>query len=171
MKILKTIFALIIIASLVACNNDDDNNQYLLNNSNLKGLYEITYSVSTEVKTTIVDGFVVERTTTSVGDTFEVDFIFTENGTYNVDGLFRNVYTVVVNGDLDEEESGSEIIEIENVEGTYSTNESSMTIVLDEEVSDVTLFNENEIRFISEDIWEENGSDYIYTSEIRLVRQ
>lgn len=171
MKILKNLFALIIIVSLAGCSSDDDNNTYLLNNSNLKGLYEITYFVSTEVKTTIVDGFEVEKTTNSIGDTFEIDFIFSENGTYSVDGLFRDVFTVVVNGVLDEYLSGSDIIDIDNEEGTYSTNQSSMTIVLDGEVYDVTLFNENEIRFTFEEIWEENGSNFIYTEEIRLERQ
>jgi len=171
MKILKNIFALIMIVSLASCSSDDDNNQYLLNNSNLQGLYEITSFVTKEVKTTIVDGFVVEKTTTSIGDTFEVDFTFTENGTYNVDGLFRDVFTVVVNGVLDEDESGSYIIEINNEEGTYSTNDTSMTLVLDGEVYDITLFNENEIRFTFEEMWEENGSDFVYTEEIRLERQ
>ncbi len=171
MKLLKPLFVLMLIISLVSCSSDDDNNQFLLNNSNLKGLYEIKHFESTEVKTTIVDGFEVEKTTTSAGDTFEVDFTFTENGTYNVDGLFRDVFTVVVNGVLDEDESGSDIIEINNEGGTYSTNDTSMTIVLDGEVYDVTLFNENEIRFTFEEMWEENGSDFIYTEEIRLERQ
>ncbi len=171
MKILKSLFVLFAVVSLVSCNSDDDNNHYILNNSNLEGLYKINHFGSTEVKTTIVDGFVVEKTTTSVGDTFEVDFTFTENGTYNVDGLFRDVFTVVVNGVLDEEQSGSDIIEINNEGGNYSTNDASMTIVLDGEVYDVTLFNENEIRFTFEEMWEENGSEFVYSEEIRLERQ
>jgi len=169
MKILKNLFALIIIVSLTGCSSDDDNNVYLLTNANLAGIYEVTFLNSTLVHTGEFDGAEIVSTTTTIGDTFEVDFRFLEDGNYLVNGLFRNVTTIVVGENPPQEEA--EIVVIDNEAGMYSTNSDTMRLIIDEEISEVTLFNENEIRFTFEEMWIEDEDTYLYNSEIRMIRK
>ena len=168
MKILKNLFALIILVSFASCNSDDDNNQFLLTNANLSGTYEVTLLNTTEIQTTDVNGVDFLTTTTTIGHTFQLEIVFFDNGNYIIDGLYVEDYRMDVDGDVQEEDT--EIIDIDYVEGVYSTNDSSMELVLDGETYEVTLFNENEIRFTFEEMWVEEGDDFVYTEEIRLVR-
>ncbi|MCF6307350.1 MAG: hypothetical protein L3J09_05270 [Flavobacteriaceae bacterium] len=46
-----------------------------------------------------------------------------------------------------------------------------MKLTLDGEIYSVTLFNANEIRLSLEEIYTEEGEDFVYTEEIRMVRQ
>tara|TARA_B100000767_G_scaffold240691_1_gene236616 strand:- start:177 stop:383 length:207 start_codon:yes stop_codon:yes gene_type:complete len=62
------------------------------------------------------------------------------------------------------------IVDIDNETGTYAANNSTMQLLLDETLFDVTLFNTNELRLSSSDAYTEDGIDYIETFEIRLVR-
>lgn len=169
MKLLKPLFLLLMIVSLVSCNSDDDNNQFLLNNSNLAGTYSVSLLNSTELQTTNVNGVDFVTTTTTTGHTFQLEIVFFENGNYIVDGLYVEDYHRDVEGEVIED--STEIIDIDYEEGTYSTNNSSMELVLDGETYEVDLFNENEIRVSLEDIWVEDGDDFVYTEEIRLLRQ
>ena len=59
---------------------------------------------------------------------------------------------------------------INNETGDYTTNNALMEIELDGETYDVTLFNANELRMVSEDIYTDNDVDYLDTSEIRMTR-
>ncbi len=169
MKLLKNLFALIVIVSLASCSSDDDNNQFLLTNANLAGTYDVTFLNTTEVQTTDVNGADIITITTTIGETFELEIVFSENGNYLIDGLYVERYKRIVDGDIIEEDT--DIIDIDVEEGTYSTNDTSMKLTLDGEVYDVTLFNENEIRITFEDVWVEDGDDFVYTEEIRLERQ
>jgi len=169
MKLLKPLFVLLLIVSLFSCKSDDDNNQFLLNNANLSGSYAVTLLNSTELQTTNVNGVDFVTTTTTVGETFQIEIVFFENGNYIVDGLYVEDYRRDVEGEVVEEYT--EIIDIDYEEGTYSTNNSSMELVLDGETYEVTLFNGNEIRVTLEEIWVDGGDDFVYTEEIRMVRQ
>ncbi|MFT5248527.1 MAG: hypothetical protein ACI93P_000240 [bacterium] len=169
MKLLKTLFVLFVAVSLVSCSSDDDNNQYEFNNANLAGTYEVTLLNTTEVQTTNVNGLDIITEYTTVGDTFQLTIVFSESGSYVIDGEFRNSYVETVAGQVQGE--GSEILVIDSETGDYSTNNSTMTFVLDGEVFSVALFNANELRVTSEDIYVENGDEFVYTSEIRMIRQ
>lgn len=169
MKILKPILLLVILVSFVSCNNDDDNNDYLLNNENLAGTYNVTMLNSREVQTTDVNGVDIITTTTTSGNTFQLEIVFFDNGNYVVDGLYVEEYRMDVQGEVLEEDT--EIIDIDFSEGTYATNNTSMELVMDGDTYEVTLFNQNELRVTLEDIWVENGDDFVYTEEIRMVRQ
>ena len=169
MKLLKSLFVLFVAVSLVSCSSDDDNNQYTLNNANLSGTHSLTFFNSSDTETTNINGLDVVTEFTTVGSTFQVTVVFSENGTYSIDGEFVSNYVTRVAGQIVEE--GTEIIDIENETGNYSSDNTSMELVLDGETYDVTLFNENELRIVSEEIYTENDVDYVYTSEIRMTRQ
>ncbi len=169
MKLLKSLLVLFVVVSFVSCSSDDDNNQFEFNNTNLSGTYNITMSNSTEIQTTNVNGLDIITEYRTIGDTFQLTIVFNESGSYSIDGEFRENYTETVAGQLVDE--GSEIIVINNETGNYSTNNSTMTFVLDAEVFSVELFNQNELRITSEDIYQEDGDEFVYTSEIRMIRQ
>lgn len=169
MKLLKNIFALIIIVSLASCSSDDDNNTYDLTNENIAGTYDVTFLNTKEVQTTDVNGVDIITETTTTGSTFQLEVIFSENGNVLMDGEYVVNYRVEVAGQVTVE--GTEIIVIDSEQTNYVANNASMTLVLDGKTYDVTLFNSNEIRLSQEDIYTENGDTFVYTEEIRMVRQ
>ncbi len=169
MKLLKSLLVLLVAVSIVSCSSDDDSPQFVLNNANLSGTHSITYFTTSDTETTNVNGLDVVSEFTTVGDTFQITVIFNENGAYIIDGEYRNNYTVTVAGQIIDE--GFEIIDVTNETGNYTTNDSTMEISLDGETWDVTLFNENELRIVTEDSYTENDVLYEYSSEIRMVRQ
>tara|TARA_R110000787_G_scaffold28923_5_gene78820 strand:+ start:68772 stop:69281 length:510 start_codon:yes stop_codon:yes gene_type:complete len=169
MKLLKSLFVLFVAVSLLSCSSDDDSNQYEFNNANLSGTYTVTMLNSTEIQTTNVNGLDVITEYTTVGDTFQLTIVFSASGSYVIDGEYRDSYIETVAGQVQDE--GSEIVVIDNATGNYSTNNSTMTFVMDGEVFSVALFNANELRITSEDIYVESGDEFVYTSEIRMVRQ
>jgi len=169
MKLLKNIFILILAVSLASCSSDDDNNQYLLTNENIAGSYNITLLNTKEVQTTDVNGVDIITETTETGSTFQLEVIFSENGNVLMDGEYVINTRVEVAGQLVEEDT--EIIVIDSEQTNYTTNNTSMTLVLDGEVYDVTVFNSNEIRLSLEDVYTEGGDNYVYTEDIKMVRQ
>ena len=62
------------------------------------------------------------------------------------------------------------IEDIDDEIGTYAPNNSTMQLLLDETLFDVTLFNNNQLRLSTSDAYTEDGVDYFETSEIRMVR-
>ena len=168
MKLLKSLFVLFVAVSIMSCSSDDDSVQYTLNNTNLSGTHSITMLNTSETETTNINGLDVVTVFTTVGDTFQVIVVFDEDGTYVINGEYLVNYVTTVAGQIVDE--GSEIIVISNETGDYTTNNALMEIELDGETYDVTLFNANELRMVSEDIYTENDVDYIDTSEIRMTR-
>ena len=168
MKLLKSLIVLFVAVSIISCSSDDDSTQYTLNNANLSGTHSITLINSSETETTNINGLDVVTVFTTVGDTFQVIVVFSEDGTYVINGEYRVNYVTTVAGQIVDE--GSEIIDITNQTGDYTTNNALMEIELDGETYDVTLFNANELRMVSEDIYTENDIDYVDTSEIRMTR-
>lgn len=169
MKLFKSLLVLILAVTIVSCSSDDDNNQFVLSNANLSGTHSLTLFNTTDTETTNINGLDVVTEFTSVGDTFQVTIVFSEDGTYVIDGEFVSNYVTRVAGQVIDE--GSEIIDIENQSGNYSTDNALRELVLDGEAWDVTLFNESELRIVLEDIYTEGDVDYESTSEIRMVRQ
>jgi len=199
MRILKNIFALILIVSLASCNNDDDSIDplldtdgdgvvdindlcpttpgtvidqgcYLFTNINVSSSpYDITLLNSTKIQTTNVNGLDIITETTTIGDTFQLTLTFSENGTVILDGEYRSTFVITVADQITDE--GSNIIVIDNETSNYSTNDSTMTMVLDDNVYSVTFFDKNEIRLTLETIYTENGDEFVYTENINMVRQ
>ncbi len=168
MKLLKSLIVLFVAVSIISCSSDDDSTQYTLNNANLSGTHSITLINSSETETTNINGLDVVTVFTTVGDTFQVIVVFSEDGTYVINGEYRVNYVTTVAGTVVDE--GFEIIDITNETGDYTTNNALREIELDGETYDVTLFNANELRMVSEDIYTENDVDYFDTSEIRMTR-
>jgi len=198
MKLLKSLFVLFIAILLVGCNSDDDSVDplldtdgdgivdiddlcpntpgteidqgcYLLTNINVStSPYNVTMLNSTTIQTTNVNGLDIITETIRIGDTFQLTLTFSENGTVVLDGEYRSSYVITVAGQVTDEDS--EIIVIDNEATNYSTNDSTMTMVLDGDVYNVTFFNENEIRLMLETNYTENGDEFVYTEEITLIR-
>ena len=198
MKFLKILFVLFVAVSLVSCSSDNDGVDplldtdgdgvvdiddlcpntpgtiidqgcYLFTNINVSSSpYSVTMLNTTEIQTTNVNGLDIVTEKTRVGDIFQLTYTFSENGTFVLDGEYLVNYSVVVAGEIITEDT--EIIVIDNGIGSYTTNDSTMILVFDDKIYSVTLFNQNDLRITTEDIYEENGDEFVYTSEIRMTR-
>tara|TARA_B100000809_G_scaffold265773_1_gene325670 strand:- start:11742 stop:12245 length:504 start_codon:yes stop_codon:yes gene_type:complete len=167
MKLLKSLFVLFVAVSIISCSSDDSN-QYTLNNANLSGTHSITMLNSSETETTNVNGLDIVTVSTTVGDTFQVIIVFSEDGTYAINGEYRIGYVTTVAGQIVNE--GFEIIDFTNETGNYTTNDSLMEIEFDGETYDVTLFNANELRMVTQNIYTNNGIDHLDVFEMRMTR-
>lgn len=99
MKSLKIIIVLFISTLITNCSNDSEEPTIILSNANIAGIYSITsFNVDTKVTSkTEVSGVIVPidvATSTSIGDTFQIDFELTENETFTAAGQYRATSTV-----------------------------------------------------------------------------
>jgi len=159
------------VITLTACSSDDDDSvPYELNNTNLSaGSFQVQELSFTYSETFTEDGEIIVYEASGFGETFQLSYTFFENGTYIIDGEYVQKTTISVDGEVVDQTT--EIITNNNVTGTYVVNDSTMQIIVDEEsVFDITLFNENELRISSIDIYSENGSNIARSQEIRLIR-
>ena len=169
MKLFKHFFILAISVSLIACTSDDDAPVYELNTTNLSaGTYDVTYLTRNETETINVNGLDIVTESTIVGETFQLTLTFANNNTYVVDGQYVINTLVTVAGEIVSQSTFIEDIDNEN--GTYAANNSTMQLLLDETPYDVTRFNANELRLSYSTAYTEDGVDYVETSEIRMVR-
>ena len=170
MKLFRHFFILAISISLIACTSDDTP-PYELNTANLSaGTYDVEYLVTNTTGTVIIEGIQVEVSEENVtGDFFNLTYNFSENEIYQYGGEYLKKTTRIL-ADGTVLEDSSIIIVIDNEARTYDANNSTMQLLLDETLYDVTLFNTNELRLSSSDAYTEDGVDYFETSEIRMVR-
>lgn len=177
MKLKNYLFIFVATLALVSCKSDDDNNQdttFLLNSTNLAGTYELTFLESIEEETFLVNNVPVESRITTVGDTFQVDFVVNANGTFSTSGEYRSTETTVV-GQADPV-IDTEIILL-NETGTYVLNANNETLSLtstgdNESIQySITTFNENEVRLLYEFSEIVNDLPYSTSTEIHLRRQ
>ena len=169
MKLFRHFFILAISISLIACTGDDDTPAYELNNANLSaGTYEITYLTSNETETVNINGLDIVTESSTSGETFQLTVDFFDNGTYVVDGQYVINTLVTVAGETVEE--STVIADIDNEQGTYTANNNTMKLLLDETFYDVTRFNASELRLFYTTAYTEDGVDYIEASEIRMER-
>lgn len=169
MRFFKHFFTLAIFVSLIACTGDDDTPAYELNNANLSaGTYEITYLTSNETETVNINGLDIVTESSTSGETFQLIVDFFDNGTYVVDGQYVINTLVTVAGETVEE--STVIADIDNEQGTYTANNNTMKLLLDETLYDVTRFNANELRLSYTTAYIEDGIDYVEASEIRMIR-
>ncbi len=173
MKLLRPLFACIMIVSLFSCKSDDDNNQFILTYENLAGLYDLVLLNGTIETTVDVEGIPVTAVTTIVGDTFQIETTFNQNGTYHIEGEYRVTVTVTVAGTT---ETNTEIIVL-NENGTYQIDTNAQTVTISgfgdllDGTFEVTLFNENEIRLFQEKSTIEDGVVTDSVFELRFTRQ
>ena len=173
MKTLRKLLVVSIIFLLFACKSDDDGDQYLLSYENLAGLYDMVL-FNGNIETTVeIQGIPVTAVTTIVGDTFQVDADFKQNGTYTIEGEYRVTITTTAGGNT---ETDTEIIVI-NDTGTYSINANDQTVTITSDLDDfdgtfdVTLFNETQLRLVQEESTVVDGATVDSIIEIRFVRQ
>ncbi len=168
MKVFKHLFTLVIFVSLIACTSDDTP-LYELNSTNLSaGSYDVTYLTSNATQTQNVNGLDIVTEDITEGETFQLTITFRENGTYLVDGQYVINTQRTVAGEIVSQSTYIE--DIDDEIGTYAPNNSTMQLLLDETLFDVTLFNNNQLRLSTSDAYTEDGVDYFETSEIRMVR-
>ena len=168
MKVFKHLFTLVIFVSLIACTSDDTP-LYELNSTNLSaGSYDVTYLTSNATQTQNVNGLDIVTEDITEGETFQLTITFRENGTYLVDGQYVINTQRTVAGEIVSQSTYIE--DIDDEIGTYAPNNSTMQLLLNETLFDVTLFNNNQLRISTSDAYTEDGVDYFQTSEIRMVR-
>ena len=169
MKLLKNLAVLVMIFSLSACSSDEDSDQYELNNTNLSaGSYDLTYFNSYTTATVDINGLEIISEFSATGETFQFTINFFEDGTYIADGQYVVNETVTVSGQITEQDTYIE--DVDNEQGTYVANNDAMQLVIDDDVFDVILFNANELRISLNNMYTEEGVDFLQTGEIRLVR-
>jgi len=134
MKLLKFIFFLCVVTSITSCGDDETAPNFPLSSANLVGNYEMNnFEAQGSEDATSSSGDTVNLTNTStVGDTFQLDFILNANGSYTASGQYRIVSTITPNGGTPSEES--EIIVI-NATGSYQLN-SDNTITFNPQTGD-----------------------------------
>ncbi|MDA8971263.1 hypothetical protein N9960_00185 [Flavobacteriaceae bacterium] len=168
MKVFKHLFTLVIFVSLIACTSDDAP-LYELNSINLSaGTYDVTYLTSNATQTQNVNGLDIITEDITVGETFQLTITFRENGTYLADGQYVINTQRTVAGEIVSQSTYIE--DIDDEIGTYAANNTTMQLLLDETLFDVTLFNNNQLRLSTSDAYTEDDIDYFETSEIRMVR-
>ena len=169
MKLLKNLVVLVMIFSLSACSSDEDSDQYELNNTNLSaGSYDLTYFNSYTTATVDINGLEIISEFSATGETFQFTINFFEDGTYIADGQYVVNETVTVSGQITEQDTYIE--DVDNEQGTYVANNDAMQLIMNDDVFDVILFNANELRISLNNMYTEEGVDFLQTGEIRLVR-
>ena len=169
MKLLKNLVVLVMIFSLNACSSDEDSDQYELNNTNLSaGSYDLTYFNSYTTATVDINGLEIISEFSATGETFQYTITFFEDGTYIADGQYVVNETTTVAGQITEQDTYIE--DDDNEQGTYVANNDAMQLVIDDDVFDIILFNANELRISLNNIYTEEGVDFLQTGEIRMVR-
>tara|TARA_B110000003_G_scaffold172618_1_gene172219 strand:- start:61250 stop:61780 length:531 start_codon:yes stop_codon:yes gene_type:complete len=126
MKTLKFILSLLMLVTLNSCTDNTSDTQLDLSNENIAGIYNISsLNIDTETSATTSGITVTVLNTSSTGDTFQVEFIFNEDGTYMLSGQLRIVSTITPIG---ESPVTDEEIIVVNDAGTYSINATDNTI-------------------------------------------
>lgn len=169
MKLLKNLVVLVMIFSLNACSSDEDSVPYELNNTNLSaGSFDLTYFNSYTTATVDINGLEIISEFSATGETFQYTITFFEDGTYIADGQYVVNQTTTVAGQITEQDTY--IVDEDNEQGTYVANNDAMQLVIDDDVFDIILFNANELRISLNNIYTEEGVDFLQTGEIRMVR-
>ena len=169
MKLLKNLVVLVMIFSLNACSSDEDSDQYELNNTNLSaGSYDLTYFNSYTTATVDINGLEIISEFSATGETFQYTITFFEDGTYIADGQYVVNETTTVAGQITEQDTY--IVDEDNEQGTYVANNDAMQLIMNDDVFDVILFNANELRISLNNMYTEEGVDFLQTGEIRMVR-
>ena len=171
MKILKQLFLIVLIVSLVSCDSDDDSGTpYLLTNANFAGIYNLNFLLANVETTGVISGVPFTVPSTSEGSVFQVETSFNQNGTYTLVGQFLLTITIAGSNPT------PEIINLDE-NGTFQLNDTAKTITINSTQEllngtfDVTLFNENELRMVNEKTEVDGSITTDSVIEIRFTRQ
>jgi hypothetical protein len=175
MKLSKILLILLLAVTVVGCNKKDDDGDagFTLSLANLAGTYDLTFLNVSIISVQEVAGIPVTSTVTAVGSVFQVEVIFTENGTYSAEGQYLLTTTVTVGSKTETDEE----IFVINENGTFTLDANSETIEmsgageLGNGTLDVSLFNENELRLTQEESIDTDDIMSDIMSEYRFVRQ
>jgi len=155
MRFFKFIIVLFISALITNCSSSDSEEPtIILSNTNIAGSYGIT-NLNTEMKVTSVTqvgGVSVPldvATSTSTGDTFQINFKLEENGSFEAEGQFRTISTVTpVTGNPVTDTS----IIVVDASGTFNIDTTNNTINFSSSLGeflsgtfDVVTFNETSL--------------------------
>lgn len=174
MKPIKFLAILFLSISLVACSNSDDDGDapFVLNLSNLAGTYALNFFEVDLRQTIEFQGIPITSVTDIVGDTFQVELILNENGSYAIEGEYRITATTTVAG---ETETVTEIVTVDD-SGTFTLDNDQETLTIDstnpllEGVYQISLFNETQLNLTQEISLEEDGVTSELTGEQRYNR-
>ncbi|MAP80317.1 MAG: hypothetical protein CL526_04420 [Aequorivita sp.] len=169
MKLSKLFFLFALAIAAVSCSSDDDNNNvYAFNQANLTGTYNVVYFQSKEVETVDVNGFDVITTTTSVGDTFNMNIIFASNNQGTIDGTYRVTETVTQGNQTN---TDTYIIDLDNEPISYTVNAAASQIIIDGMLYAVSNWSPTGFTVKHEEtVVEPNGDNTVYNEEIRFTK-
>lgn len=122
MKLLKSIILLFAITIFTSCGDDEVvPPSFPFNTENITATYKMKALKATDKESVITSGQTVDvSTTTTTGDTFQVNLILLADKTFTVKGEYRHVSTVTLNnGSAPKQETGITTVD-DN--GTYSLN-------------------------------------------------
>lgn len=171
MKLSKLFFLFILAIATVSCSSDDDGSPYLLTPVNLSGNYKTELLTEHREQTFTVNNVPVVSTTDIVGDTFEVNTVFKEDGTYTSLGQYRSVTTIKTAGQTTTE---NRIVNVDET-GTYVINQTAknVTITIDgkSKTYDATLFNETKLNLKRDSSEPIDDVPTISSFKVNLVRK
>lgn len=172
MKLSKLFFLMLLAVATVSCSSDDDGAEpYLLTKANLAGNYKTELMNAHIEQTFTINNVPIVSVTDVVGDTFQVNTTFHEDGTYTTVGNFRVVTTVNTSGQTS---STSEIITVDE-SGTYVIGQSANTITLrqsgNSQTYDVKNFNEIRLNLQRNSTDPIDDVPTVATFDIHLVRK
>ncbi len=176
MKNLKLILILFVAISLNSCSDNGANEpSYILSNENIAGTYNFSSLVLDTTISTTTNGVTFDvGTRNDVGDTFQVNFDLTANGTFTILGALRIVsVTRFVSGDKIDE------TKIVNIDGsgnyTIDTVENTITFSGDNEYIKGTLnfevFNETTFVLSQAETVKEGSNTLDILTKMTLVRK
>lgn len=167
MKSFKLFMAAVFAVVLVSCSSDDSD-RYEYSKANLTGSYDLVYFKEVVKETVQVSGFDVVTTTTSVGDTFSVEYVFGSDNILTVNGNFR-VLRTKKQGDQTTEES--EIIIIDNEKIGYTVNEATSELSLENLTYKVSNFSPGGFTLKSSlKTTTSDGTEIEQTQELRFTK-
>ena len=167
MKTSKILAVLLAAVVLVSCNNDDESGPYELNETNLIGHYELVYKVDWSEETSIVNGVETVRTTTYVADTFDFSWTFLGHTGCRINGNYRIVKTIDVDGQTVEQTT--RIFNVDNgTIGYFLDLETSILHMGD--TFNVSSFDETGLIISEYNEGTNDGVSYAISHEMRFVR-
>lgn len=177
MKTFKYILILFLAFTFSNCGSNDSEPPYLLTNANIAGNYNIGSLIIDAKAIATTSGIAVTISNAkSIGDTFQVDFILTANGTYTANGQYRVASTITpITGDPI---TDSSILLVDD-SGTYQINSTNDAITFTSSLGGdfiegelkVTTFNETIVSFNQEFVETEGSITTELNTSISFVRK
>lgn len=155
MKYLKILLIAFISISITSCSDSNDAPVFVLSNATIAGTYNMSnFNTDVDLSTEVRPGLSATFSTIKVvGDTFQVDFVLNESGTYTIEGQYRIVTTVTTVSGGNQDVTPSIVNFTDS--GTFNINSTNNTITFASSKDDflgseyldktftISVFNEN----------------------------